>query len=295
MRSVWLTLVLGAIATGSPDDVPSQLAAFDREITAGHYAEVEAPLEQFAAEHPTSASGWYQLGYVYFRTHKIWPSVKALSKSLSLDSRQSEAHKVLGLDFTILGRMDLATDELRRAAALNPTSAEIKYHLGRVYYETGDYSRAKSALEAAVQRDPANVKALHNLALTYEAVRENDRARECFRKAIALDQAFPKHSEWPYLNFGGFLNRREEFSQALSVLRDAQRINPQSDEVAFELAKAYRGVEQYEPALESLLKAVKLNPQNAQYHYVLSLTYRKLGKGEQALQSLAEFERLKKH
>src|SRR5947209_4409153 len=113
------------------DDVRSEIAKFDRQIAAGDFT-VEGALEVFTQLHPAVAPAWYQLGYVYFREHKVWPSVKALSKSLSLDATQPEAHKVLGLDFTILGRLDLAEDELRRALTLKPASAEIQYHLGRV-------------------------------------------------------------------------------------------------------------------------------------------------------------------
>src|SRR5216684_947242 len=86
--------------------------------------EAEAPVEKYTRSHPQSPEAWYQLGYLYFRLHKIWPSIQALSKSLSIRPKQADAHRILGLDFSILGRLDLAEDELRRAVALDPGSVE---------------------------------------------------------------------------------------------------------------------------------------------------------------------------
>jgi Tfp pilus assembly protein PilF len=273
-------------------DLKGEIAAFDRHIAAGDFS-VEGALEVFTQVHPEVAQAWYQLGYVYFREHKIWPSVKALSKSLSIDAKQPEAHKVLGLDFTILGRLDLAQDELRRALTLKPTSAEIQYHLGRVYYEQGDSRQAALHLEKANELDPGNVKTLHNLGLTYEALNQDQRARECFQQALTEDEKSVRHSEWPYINFASFLNRHGEYQAAIELLRKASLINAKSDVAAFELAKAYRGLSEWQSEAQSLEKAVELDPHNTQYYYVLSVVYKKLGKNEEARAALGTYESLK--
>ncbi len=109
------------------------------------------------------------MGYVYFRLHKIWPSIQLLSKSLSINVNNAEAHKILGMDFTIVNRLDLATKELEFAVQLNPKSAESQYALGHVYYEQGAYGRAVTNFQKAIALDPDYVKAYHNLGLAYEA------------------------------------------------------------------------------------------------------------------------------
>ena len=251
-----IAAILALYAFAPPQtDLQSEIAAFDRQIAAGDFS-VEGALEVFTQLHPDVAQSWYQLGYVYFREHKIWASVKALSRSLSIDTKQPEAHKVLGLDFTILGRLDLAQDELRRALTLKPTSAEIQYHLGRVYYEQGDSRQAALHLETANALDPGNVKTLHNLGLTYEALNQDQRARDYFQRALTEDEKSPRRSEWPYINFASFLNRHGEYQAAIDLLRKASLVNPKSDVAAFELAKAYRGLLQWQAEAEALEKAV---------------------------------------
>jgi protein O-GlcNAc transferase len=273
--------------------LPAEIHEFDRLLAEEKYVDVEQSLQRYTAEHPRSAEAWYQLGYVYYRVHKIWPSVVALSRSLALNPKQAHAHRILGLNFTILGRLDLAKRELDRAVVLDPQSAESHYSLGRVFYEEGDYRSAAKHLNVAVLLQPEYVKALHNLGLTYEALDDLTRARELFEKAIDYDEKSSRRSEWPYINFGSFLNRRAEFASAEQVLLKGQSINAESGALEFELAKAYRGLEQWQAAAECLEKARKLSPGNAEYLYVLSLTYRSLGRRDKADEVLAEFAELK--
>jgi tetratricopeptide (TPR) repeat protein len=283
-----LLLLLSTVTTAG------EIQDFERLIAAAKYAEVEPQLEHFTASHPQSGEAWYQLGFVYFRQHKIWPSVKALSKSLSIDPSRAAAHKILGHDFTILGRLDLAIDEFRRAIALDPKSAESQYGLGRAHYENGDYKQAAEHLEQTIQLDPGYLKAWHNLGLALEALSETDRAREYFVKAIELQRTAAAKSEWPYLDFAGFENRQGNPQNAIDLLRQAEAINAQSDQVYFELAKAHRALEQWQPAIKAIERAIQLNPRAADYHYILSLLCRKTGRLEQSRTALLEFERLKK-
>lgn len=287
-------LFCSAISVAFAQTTGSQIAEFDRLIKSERYQEAEQALERFTASHVDSAEGWYQLGYVYFRSHKIWPSVTALSKSLSINPRQSHAHRILGLDFTILGRLDLARRELERTVELDPESADGHYSLGRVLYEEGFYGLAAEHLERSSSLRPEDVKTLHNLGLTYEALNRFDRAREVFEKALALNEKSLSPSEWPFINYGSFLNRRSEFPEAVSVLEKGRRVQPQSNPLEFELGKAYRGLGKLDLAVSALEKARQLNPKNPDYLYVLASIYRSLGKADEASATLAEFTRLKK-
>lgn len=282
------------LAFAQPAARDPQIAEFDRLIKSERYQEAEPALERFTASHADSAEGWYQLGYVYFQTHKIWPSVKALSKSLSLNPQQAHAHRILGLDFTILGRLDLARRELERTVELDPKSADGHYSLGRVLYEEGFYGLAAEHLERSASLRPEDVKTLHNLGLTYEALNQLDRSREAFEKALTFNDKSPRPSEWPYINYGSFLNRRFEFAEAVSVLEKGREIQAKSDPLEFELGKAYRGLGKLDLAATALEKARQLNPGNSDYLYVLAFVYRSLGRTNEATAALAEFTRLKK-
>ncbi len=71
----------------------------------------------YVKERPTSSWGWYALGYSRFAQQKIGESIEALAKSLELDVRNAEAHKILGRDLMIIGRFDAAQHRVRAGAS----------------------------------------------------------------------------------------------------------------------------------------------------------------------------------
>ena len=106
----------------------------EREIAANKFQESESRLNDYLKDHPDSSKAHYDLGYIEFRTHNMGSSIKELAKSLELNPANAEAHKILALDCSIIGRYDLAETELIEAARLKPESAEIHYFLARTYY-----------------------------------------------------------------------------------------------------------------------------------------------------------------
>jgi tetratricopeptide (TPR) repeat protein len=288
-RAALLASMLSAQAAAD-----ARIQAFDQMIAAGRYAEAEKALEGYVTAHPDSAQALYQLGYVYFRMHKIWPSVKVLSQSLSLDVNNAEAHKILGMNFTILKRNDLAKKEFRDAVKLKPGSAEIRYSLARVLYEEGAYAEAAAQFNHAIQIAPGYTKAHHNLGLTYEALNQLAKAREHFERALALNLNDEPRSEWPYINFASFHNRRGDFAAARKLLEHALALRPESDEAHFQMAKALRGMNRLEECVSEIQKAIAINAGSSEFFYVLAQVQRRLGKHEEAGAALEQFHKLKK-
>jgi protein O-GlcNAc transferase len=279
------------VASKATDD-EEKLRSFERLIEQGRYEEVEPLLQGYMKEHPASWQGFYQLGYVYFRLHKIGPSVEALAKSLQLNLKNAEAHKILGLNLTIVSKFDEAQLELEEAARLKPDSAEIRYFLGRVYYVKNVFPLARREFEEAIRLDPGFMKAYDNLGLTLEALMDDDGAMANYQKAIALNEKQKTKSEWPFINVSAFYNRKNQPDLALAYSQKAIAINPHSDAAHFEAAKAYASRKEYEPAAKALEEAVKFNPGASKYRYMLSNTYRRLGRIPESEREMAAFRKL---
>jgi tetratricopeptide (TPR) repeat protein len=277
-----------------PESDP-ELRNLEKLILAGEYSRAEPALEAYVAAKPLSSEALYQLGYVYYRLHKIWPAVKVLSKSLSMNVKNAEAHKILGLCFTILERLDLAQKELAIAVDLNPGSVESHYSLGRVHYELGSYLQAAEEMEKALKLDPTYLKAYHNLGLTYEALGDLSRARDYFVKAIALNEKSGNPAEWPYIDFASFCNRRGEYKKALELLTAAPMRASTIDQAHFQRAKAYRGLAEWEACVEALKKAIDVNPSNPEFYYSLAQAWKRLGRQQEAAAALEKFEKVKEN
>ncbi|PYV39253.1 MAG: hypothetical protein DMG06_23645, partial [Acidobacteria bacterium] len=259
-----------------------QLRHFEDYITDGKYQEVEPLLRTYLKAYPTSARGYYDLGYVLFRTHKISASIEVLAKSLQLKIRDAEAHKILGLDFTIIGKYDEAQIEMEQAARLKPDSAEIHYFLGRIHYTTNAFPSAKREFEEAIRLDPSYMKAYNNLGLTMEGMGDNNAALANYEKAFLLCTEQGLKSEWPYVNVCALYNRQNKPEQALPYCQRATELNPKSDQAYFEAAKAYISQQDWDQAAKALQNAIEINPRFARFHYVLSTVYRKLGKSAES-------------
>jgi len=291
-----LLFVAGPCAIGLPeaDDNEAAIHSFDTQIEAGNYTDVSGLLEAYVQAHPSSWRALYQLGYVYFRLHKIQESLTMLSKSLERNEQFASAHKILGFDLNIMGRQDLAIAELKKAIQLDPKSAESHYELGRILFEQGFYSASVEQFCATEALSPGFVKAYHNLGLAYAALGDNTKAIAQFKKGLELNAMADRPSAWPLIDFGTYYNLQSDFMHAKEMLQRAIAIDGSWDQAFDELAKAYRGLGQTELAIESLNRAIAINPNKLAYHYALAALYRKTGQSAAAMQELKAYAQLKR-
>lgn len=287
----WLIFSLGLSGASSEED--ETIARFESLIKAGEYADAQRSLEAYTRVHVESWQSLYQLGYVDFRLHRIQESVTALSRSLVLNGKFADAHKVLAYDLNILGRKDLAEAELQKAIALDPKSVESYYELGRIYYDEGSYTKAVQALEEAAALNPSFVKVHHNLGLAYAAVSENEKAVREFEEGLRLNAQQSKPSAWPLIDYASYWNLQNNFEQSRKMLLEAIQIDDSWDQEFDELSKAYRGLGQIDLAIESLRRAIALNPRKPEYHYALARLYSQAHRSSDAKQQLAEYEKVR--
>jgi tetratricopeptide (TPR) repeat protein len=276
------------------EESDGSLEEVERDIAANKFQESESRLYAYLKDHPDSPKAHYDLGYVQFRTHNMGSSIKELSKSLELNPANAEAHKILALDCSIIGRYDLAETELLEAARLKPESGEIRYFLARTYYTRGVYPLAKSEFQTAIRLDPSSVRAYSNLGITMEALGDNAEALKNYTRAVELEEHQKHRSEWPYIYLSAFYNRQKNAAQALSYSRKAIEINPHSDNAYFEMAKAYRTQKEPQKSANAARSAIAINAQVADYYYVLGLVLRQLGDQKESAEALTKYAQLQK-
>ena len=123
---------------------------------------------------------------------KAWERYK-LSDGKIIDRRRARQspHFILGLNHLVSQQIDLAIVELEKAAAVDPTTLEIRLVLGNLYREKGQVGRAIQEHQTLLQRprmrplEHANV--LLCLGLDYRKGGFVDRAVEAFTEVLRLD------------------------------------------------------------------------------------------------------------
>jgi lipopolysaccharide biosynthesis regulator YciM len=149
---------------------------------------------------------------------KAWERYKLRDGSW-IDRRRARdsPHYILGLNFLVANQIDLAIEELSRAASLDADALEVHMILGNLYREKGQVGKAITVHQALLQR-PKLSKLEHAyvllcLGLDYKRGGFVDRALEAFNEVLRLD---PKN-EYALLNLQKL---HEDTRRRLSKLAD---------------------------------------------------------------------------
>lgn len=123
---------------------------------------------------------------------KAWERYK-LIEGRWIDRRRvrQSPHFILGLNYLVAGQVDLAIEELEKAARIDPGALELRLVLGNLYREKGQVGRAIQEHQTLLQKprlnrlEHANVQLC--LGLDYRRGGFVDRAASAFADVLKLD------------------------------------------------------------------------------------------------------------
>jgi lipopolysaccharide assembly protein B len=123
---------------------------------------------------------------------KAWERYK-LKDGKWIDRRRARQspHYILGLNFLVSNQIDLAIEELARAASLDADALEVHMILGNLYREKGQVGKAITVHQGLLQRPNLNklehAYVLLCIGLDYKRGGFVDRALEAFNEVLRLD------------------------------------------------------------------------------------------------------------
>jgi Tfp pilus assembly protein PilF len=109
-------------------------------------------------------------------------AISELSLAVSLDSKLTEAHNLLGVAYDKKGFGERAKDSFERAVKLEE-DAETLNNLGFSLYQSGNYRAAVDRLKRAAKLAPRDERILNNLGLAYCRLGKTDEAYKAFTRA----------------------------------------------------------------------------------------------------------------
>jgi len=151
---------------------------------------------------------------------KAWERYK-LQDGKWIDRRRAREspHYILGLNFLVANQIDLAIEELSRAASLDGDALEVHMILGNLYREKGQVGKAITVHQALLQR-PKLSKLEHAyvllcLGLDYKRGGFVDRALEAFNEVLRLDA----QNEYALLNLQKLHEEQHQWTEAYDTRR----------------------------------------------------------------------------
>jgi len=149
---------------------------------------------------------------------KAWERYK-LRDGKWIDRRRARQspHYILGLNFVVANQIDLAIEELSKAAGLDLDALEVHMILGNLYREKGQVGKAITVHQALLQRP--NLSKLEHayvllcLGLDYKRGGFVDRALEAFTEVLRLD---PKN-EYALVNLQKLHEEQHQWSEAFDT------------------------------------------------------------------------------
>jgi lipopolysaccharide biosynthesis regulator YciM len=149
---------------------------------------------------------------------KAWERYK-LRDGKWIDRRRARDshHYVLGLNFLVSNQIDLAIEELSRAARVDLDALEIHLILGNVYRERGQVARAIQVHQALLQR-PKLTRIEHAyvllcLGLDFKRGGFVDRALEAFNEVVRLDP----HNQYALLYLQKLHEEQHQWPEAYRI------------------------------------------------------------------------------
>ena len=185
-------------------------------------------------------------------------------QAINTAPRAVATHETLGMVYRDISSYspdsrNLAIKVFKDAQALEPTNPVILTELGRVYLESGLYSKAQEALLRSVELKPDYFDAQFYLARAYGADGKYELALEILNK-ISIEHA----NADTYYEQGKVLYNLGEKEEAINKFRKVISLQANHANALFSLAVALSDIGEVDEAILYLQRVMALNPANAQ-------------------------------
>jgi tetratricopeptide (TPR) repeat protein len=194
---------------------------------------------------------------------------------------------LLGVVLSRQARFEEAEKELRGALAASPRLLEGRQELARVCFAQGREAEGLSELRHAARLGPLDRDLLLKLAATELAEGRRAEAERHWRSAAERFASVQAH-----LHLARLASSGGNAAAALTHLRRALEVAPNSEEVLEAYAQVCLSLRRPTPAIGALEALSRMNPSVAGHRYLLGVGLLQAGDFQRAVEELQEAERL---
>jgi tetratricopeptide (TPR) repeat protein len=244
---------------------------------------------------PDSVSSHFALGTVLKDEKKLGEAEEQFRATQRLDPHFAPGALTLSQVLISEGKPQAAVvclQESIRQGATADQSESLWAALGVAYVEAGDAEKGLATLNDLVAARPDSGDAHFHLGLLYarkEQPADEEAAVTEFRDALRLDNTL----DVARIALGRVLISLQKYSDAMPVLLEYSRHQPNDAQGFFALGMAYQSLKQSDAAIGAFRRAVELDPKDPVIHFKLGMVLASLGQTDAAIQHLEAAERIR--
>jgi len=223
-----------------------------------------------------------QLSYLFYRLDDADHAIAEARTALSMDPKNAEAYRYLGLALYADGQYDAALNAFQQSLVREPENADVYYDMGITLRDQGDLRRAAIAYQHALKLRPNFWEAHSNLGV---ALHDQGRLDEAVTEYLEAKRLAPREASIRN-NLGNTYCDKSDFDRAITEFQDLYRQNPEWEGGHSCLARAHMAKRNYGAAIDELRAAIRQNPAGAAEHRVLGQALLLAGKDQEALHEL---------
>ena len=184
--------------------------------------------------------------------------------------------------------MEEAKLNLDRAVLAFPDDADVIEVKARLLYYSGDSTAAAECWERCLDLNPRYAYAYHGLGGVAAKKANYEEAAALQSKALALIPGFSDAA----LALADSLMKQGKIEEAVKVLEDDVRANPDSIQSHVAIGQAYLQANEYAKARDSFRAALGLQPDSPRAQFGLTTALMRLGQGDESKKALDRFREL---
>jgi Flp pilus assembly protein TadD len=262
-----------AAATQEPRSAEMRIALAHAAAARGQTDRAIQILAPILEQRPGDANLHLSLGNFHRDVHDLDKAESEVREALKIDPKLAAAHNTLGLIERDRGNVRGAESEYREAVRIDPSFADAHSNLGALLVAYGAPDEAMTELRRAVDLDPTLGDAAANLASFLLRQNLQDEALAVLREGLRYSEGNARL----HYHVGVVLQRRGDRPGAQKAYERAILLDPTYARPMNNLAVLLTEQKQYADAITLLQRIAALEPQNEQVHYNLGIAYRLSG------------------
>ncbi|OGI01263.1 MAG: hypothetical protein A2Y25_01895 [Candidatus Melainabacteria bacterium GWF2_37_15] len=149
------------------------------------------------------------------------PDISNFDKDEKIVTGSAKNEKLLGSKDKLL---DKKLQEAVEYTKSYPNNVLSWSHLGKAYFDLGNYENAVISYKKAIEIDPSYTSAIEGLAFTYKEMGKTTEASNLFKELISKE---PRNIAFSH-NYALYLMENKQYSEAKNILQNLLRYNPQA-------------------------------------------------------------------